>query len=107
MGVIFWQNLISLGIIQFFGIDFDILLMTLYNVVCRAIVFIFFRQIKPILVKKNGNNKRIECLSNDSIVLMSVLLCLCKQFHIVYNCNQFNLVYLWSLLILISFYHCG
>ena len=29
--------------------------------------------------RKNGNNKRIECLSNDSTVLISVLLCLCKS----------------------------
>ena len=25
-------------------------------------------------------------MSNDSAVLVSVLLCLCKEFHIVYNC---------------------
>ena len=45
---------------------------------------IFFGQIKPILVEKNGNNRRIECLSNSSTVLISVQLCLCKEFHIVY-----------------------
>ena len=39
--------------------------------------------------EKNG--KRIECLSNDSTVLISVLLCLYKDFHIVYNCYQFEL----------------
>ena len=45
-------------------------------------------------VEKSGNSKRIECLSNDSTVLISVLLCLCKEFHTVYNCYQFELVYL-------------
>ena len=45
-------------------------------------------------VEKSGNSKRIECLSNDSAVLVSVLLCLCKEFHIVYNCYQFEFVYL-------------
>ena len=39
-------------------------------------LIIFFSQIQPILVEKNCNNKRIECLSNDSTVLISVLLCL-------------------------------
>ena len=68
---------------------------------------IYFGQIQPILVEKNDNNKRIECLSNDSTVLISVPLCLCKEFHIVYNCYQFELVYLWCFLILTSFYHCG
>ena len=43
-------------------------------------------------VEKSGNSKRIECLSND--VIVSVLLCLCKEFHIVYNCYQFEFVYL-------------
>ena len=28
----------------------------------------------------------------DSTVLLSVLLCLCKEFYIVYNCYQFKLV---------------
>ena len=56
-----------------------------------------------ILVEKNGNNKRIECLSNDSTILISVPLCLCKEFHIVYNCCQFELVYLLCFLILTSF----
>ena len=55
---------------------------------------IFFGQIEPILVGNNCNNKRIECLPNDSTVLISVLLCLCKEFHIVYNYYQFELVYL-------------
>ena len=40
--------------------------------------------------EKSGNSKRIECLSNDSTVLVSVL---CKEFHIVYNCYQFEFVY--------------
>ena len=30
----------------------------------------------------------------DSTVLASVLLCLCKEFHVVYNCYQFEVVYL-------------
>ena len=30
----------------------------------------------------------------DSTVLPSVLLCLCKEFYIVYNCYQFEFVYL-------------
>ena len=68
--------------------------------------FIFFSQILPVLVEENGNNKRIECFSNDSTVLISVPLCLCKEFHIVYNCYQFKLVYLWCFLILTSFYRC-
>ena len=58
-------------------------------------------------VEKSGNIKRIECLSNGSTVLVSVLLCLCKEFHIVYNCYQFDLVYLWCFLTLTSFNHCG
>ena len=45
-------------------------------------------------VEKNGDNKRIECLLNDSTVLISVLLCSCKEFHIVYKCYQFEIVYL-------------
>ena len=52
------------------------------------LLFSSFRS-EPILVK-NGNNKRIECLSNDSTVFISVLLCLCKEFHIVYNRYQFE-----------------
>ena len=36
----------------------------------------------------------------DSTVLASVLLCLCKEFHVVYNCYQFEFVYLWCFLIL-------
>ena len=68
---------------------------------------IFFSQTYLILVKKNDNNKRIECLSNDSTVFISVLLCLCKEFHTVYNCYQFELVYLWCFSILTSFYDCG
>ena len=43
----------------------------------------------------------------DSTVLAFILLCLCKEFHVVYNCYQFELVYLWCFLILTSFYHCG
>ena len=58
-------------------------------------------------VEKTGSSKRMECLSNNSIVLISVLLCLCKEFYIVYNLSQFELVYLWCFLILTSFYHCG
>ena len=55
--------------------DFGVLIsifpsMTLWNVACRALVFY------------------------DSTVLVSVLLCLCKEFHIVYNCYQFEFVYL-------------
>ena len=57
--------------------------------------------------EKSVNSKRTECLSNDSTVPISVLLCLCKEFHIVYNCYQFELVYLQCFLILTSFYHCG
>ena len=45
-------------------------------------------------VEKSGNSKRIECLTNDSTVLVSVLVCSCKEFHIVYNCYQFEFVYL-------------
>ena len=52
---------------------------------------IFFSQI---LVKTNGNNRRIECLLNESTVVISVPLFLCKEFHVVYNCHQFELVYL-------------
>ena len=62
----------------------------------------------PILVKKNGNNKRIECLSNDSTVFISVLLCLCKELHIVYNWYQFELGHNCVVLSdLASFYYCG
>ena len=43
----------------------------------------------------------------DSTVLLSVLSCLCKEFHIVYDCYQFEFVYLLCFLILTSFYHCG
>ena len=51
--------------------------MTLWNVARSALVLIFFVE-----------------TSNDSAVLVSVLLCLCKEFHIVYNCCQFEFVYL-------------
>ena len=39
-------------------------------------------------------NDIVECCLQgsyfyDSTVLLSVLLCLCKEFHIVYNCYQF------------------
>ena len=57
-------------------------------------------------VEKSGNSKGIECFSNDSIVLVSVLLCLSKEFHIVYNYYQFEFVYLQCFLILTSFNHC-
>ena len=36
----------------------------------------------------------VACRALDSTVLLSVLLCLCKEFHIVYNCYQFEFVYL-------------
>ena len=85
------------------GIDFDILLLTLWNVVCKALVSYFLQSDltyscngnnkrigclsngnnKRIGCLSNGNNKRIGCLSNDSTVLISVLSCLCKEFHIV------------------------
>ena len=69
--------------------------MTLWNVACRALVSYFLQSVlKALLAEKNSNNKRIECLSNGSTVLISVLLCLCKEFHIVYNCYQSELVYL-------------
>ena len=61
---------------------------------CYLLFIIFFSQIYPILVEKNGNNKRIECLLNDCTVLISVPVCLCIEFHIVYNCYQFELIYL-------------
>ena len=51
--------------------------MTLWNVARSALVSYFFAE-----------------MSNDSAVLVSVLLCLCKEFHIVYNCYQFEFVYL-------------
>ena len=41
-----------------------------------ALASYFLRSNLTILVEKNGNNKRIECLSNDSTVPISVLLCL-------------------------------
>ena len=41
-------------------------------------------------VEKSGN----RVFSNDSTVLVSVLLCLCKEFYIVYNCYQFEFIYL-------------
>ena len=52
--------------------DFGVLIlvfpsMTLWNVACRALVSYF-------LLEKCGNSKRIECLSNDSTVLVFVLL---------------------------------
>ena len=54
--------------------------MTLWN--AGLLFLIFFSQIEPILAEKNGNNKRIECLSNDCTILISVLLCLCKEFQL-------------------------
>ena len=45
-------------------------------------------------VEMSGNSKIIECLSNDSAVVVSALLSLCKDFHIVYNCYQFEFIYL-------------
>ena len=59
--------------------------MTLWNAACRALVS-YFLQSDLTYSLKNTNNKRIEFLSNDSTVFISVLLCLCKEFHIVYNC---------------------
>ena len=37
-----------------------------------------------------GQNKYIQCSSNDSTVFISVLSCSCKEFHIVYNWFQFE-----------------
>ena len=65
--------------------------MTSWNATFWALVFYFFCQRWPILVKNNGNNKRIECVSNDSTIFISILLCLRKEFHIVYNCYQCEL----------------
>ena len=81
--------------------------MTLWNVACKALDFYFLQSDLLILVEKSGNTKRIECLSNDSTVLISVLLGLCKEFHTVYNSYQFELVYLQCFSILTSYYHCG
>ena len=66
--------------------------MTFWNVACRTLVSYFLQSDLTYSCKKNGNNKIIECLSNDSTVFISVPLCLCKEFHIVYNCYQFELV---------------
>ena len=74
----------------FLGIDFDILLMTIWNAACRALVSYFLQSDLTYFRKKNDDNKRIECLSNDSTIFISVLLCLCKEFHIVYNCYQLS-----------------
>ena len=68
----------------------SILLMTLWNAACMALVSYFLQSDLTYLVKKNGNNKITECLSNDSTVFISVLSSLCKEFHIVYNCYQFE-----------------
>ena len=76
--------------IQILGIDCDILLMTLRNAACRALVFYFLQSDLTYSRKKNGNSKITECLSNDSTVFISVLSCLCKEFHIVYSCYQFE-----------------
>ena len=51
------------------GIDFDIFLMTLWNAACRALVSYFLQSDLTYSCKKNGNNKKIGCLSNDSTVL--------------------------------------
>ena len=56
----------------------------------RLWFLLFFSKILSILVKQNGNNKRIERFSNDSTVFISVLSCSCKEFHIVYNWYQFE-----------------
>ena len=71
--------------------------MTLWNAACRTLVS-FFQSDLTYSCKKNGNNKRIECLSNDSTVLISVLLCLCKGSILNITASFF---------ILTSFYHCG
>ena len=48
-----------------------------------------------------ANNKRTECLSNDSTVLISVLLYLCKDFHIVYNCYQSVVLFDFNIILLL------
>ena len=45
--------------------------MTLWNAACRVLVSYFLQL--DVSVKKNGNNKRIEYLSNDFTVFISVL----------------------------------
>ena len=65
---------------------------------------VFFSQILTYSCRRNGNNKVIECSSNDSTVLISVLLMLvqrvpyCLQLLslglILSCCYQFELVYL-------------
>ena len=49
----------------------------------RLLFLIFSDQVQPILVEKNGSNKRIECLSNDSTVLISVLFYICAKSSIL------------------------
>ena len=44
-----------------------------YNAACRALVCYFLESDLTYYCKKNGNNKMIECLSNDSTVFISVL----------------------------------
>ena len=98
LGIIFW-------LFQIFGYhflvqfdfflndsDFGVLIlifpsMILGNVACRALE-----------INISINDIRECCLQGscfyDSTVLVSVLLCLCKEFHTVYNCYQFEFVYL-------------
>ena len=66
--------------IQLLGTDFDICLMTLWNVAFRALFSYFLQSDLTCSCKNIGNNKRIECLSDDSTIFISVLLYLCKEF---------------------------
>ena len=59
-----------------------------------GLLFLFRRSYLTCSCKKRMVIIKEQCLSNDSTVLISVLLCMCKEFHIVYNCYQFDLVYL-------------
>ena len=63
----------------------------LQNAACRAQVSCFLQSDLTHSCKKNGDNKRKECLSNDSTIFISILLCLCKELHIFYNSYQFEL----------------
>ena len=44
--------------------------MTLWNVACRALVSYFLQSDLTCSCNNNGNNKRIECLSNDYSVFI-------------------------------------
>ena len=83
LGIIFWLS-------RIFGCHF-------------MVKFDFFRNNPDfgvlILIFPSTINDIVECSLQgscfyDSTVLVSVLLCLCKEFHIVYNCYQFEFVYL-------------